>query len=181
MKFLRKIFIILIVISVSITSVSCVDTSELGKSIDELEKPFSEAEETIKETTEEETTEEKPSKKKSEEELIEELALSVAELKEDIREVIVDDFGGTLTKFVFDRDNGTFYLAYNSMWSSEGRIKKEIFDIVSFLALAGCGLDLDVVATNDSGENYHSYTKTDILIKIKNYEISYEEWLEEAF
>jgi len=117
----------------------------------------------------------------SEEELIEAVELAFAEYKEAVREVIVDSFGGTLTKFVHDRDSDTFYLAYNSMWASEDTIKKEVFDIVSFFALGRCETNLDVVATNDFGTSYHSYTKIDILFKIKNYEISYEEWVDEAF
>jgi len=140
--------------------------------------------ETIIESTEEtteETTGEKPAKKMSEEELIEASELASAELKEEVRKVIEDDFGGKLTKFVYDRDNYTIYLAYNSKWAGEDTTKKEIFDIVSFFVLGSCDINLDIVATDCFGDNHHSYTKTDILIKMMNYEISYEEWLDESF
>lgn len=177
MKLLKKIFIILIIISISITSMSCIDTSELDKLTDELEEPLAE----VKKTIEEETPEEKPVKKKSEEELIEAVELAFVELKEEIKKVIEDDFGGKLTKFVHDSDNNKIYLAYNSMWLTEDTIGKEIFDIVSLFALGDCDINLDIVATNDFGNSYHSYTKTEILIKMTNYEISYEEWIDEAF
>lgn len=136
---------------------------------------------TTEETTEEETTEEKPIEKMSEKELIEAAALAFAELKEEVRKVIEDNFSGKLTKFIYDRSYNKFYLAYNSYWSSENRIKKEMFDIVSLFAPSNYDTNLDIVTTNDAGDSYHSYTKTDILIKIKNYEISYEEWLDETF
>jgi len=186
---MKKIFNILIIItlflsmnlSVSSCAIAPEVTTEEAEVITTEEEVTEETTEEITEETTEETTEEETTKEKSEEELIEALELSVAKLKEDVRETIEDDFRGRLTKFIFDRDNAIFYLAYNTIWGSEDTIKKEIFDIVSILASAGCFKDLDVVATNDYGESYHSYTKIDILSKIKNYEISYEEWIDEAF
>ncbi len=183
---MKKIFNILIIItlflSMNLSVSSCAIAPEVTTEETEIITTTEEVtEETTEETIEEETTEEKSVKKMSEEELIEEIALAFAEVKEEVRKVIVDSFGGTLTKFVHDRDNNTFYLAYNTRWYTDDTIKKEIFDIVSFFALGGCETNLDIVATNDFGENYHSYTKIDILFKIKNYEISYEEWLGEAF
>ncbi|MBA7606384.1 hypothetical protein ES703_13532 [subsurface metagenome] len=182
---MKKIFNILVIItlflSMNLSVSSCAIAPEVITEETEVITTEEEiAEETTEETTEE-ITEEKPVKKMSEEELIEAVELAFAEYKEAVREVIVDSFGGTLTKFVHDRDSDTFYLAYNSMWASEDTIKKEVFDIVSFFALGRCETNLDVVATNDFGTSYHSYTKIDILFKIKNYEISYEEWVDEAF
>ena len=181
----EKIGNIILIILLSLVVIFLIVFSlNIGKTIKEV-APLEETEETIIESTEKitekETTEEKPIEKISEEELIEEVELAFTELKEQIKKVITNNFGGTLTKFTYDRDNDTFYLAYNSMWASENTIKKEMFDITPFFASDNCEWNLDIVATNDMGTSYHSYTKTDILIKIKNYEISYEEWLEEAF
>lgn len=115
------------------------------------------------------------------EETIEEI-VSDPKFKEVIKNIIEYDFGGKFTELIYDENNNTFYLAYNSKWYGEDTIKKEIFEIiVSLFAPNNYDINLNIVVTTGFGESHHFYTKTDILIKIKNYEISYEEWLEEAF
>lgn len=107
--------------------------------------------------------------------------VSDPEFKEVIKNIIEYDFGGKFTELIYDENNNTFYLAYNSKWYGEDTIKKEIFDVVSLFAPNNYYINLNIVVTTGFGESHHFYTKTDILIKIKNYEISYEEWLDEAF
>ena len=116
----------------------------------------------------------------AEEELVEETT-GDPEFKEVIKNIIECDFGGKFTELIYDENNNTFYLAYNSKWYGEDTIKKEIFDVVSLFAPNNYDINLNIVVTTGFGESHHFYTKTDILIKIKNYEISYEEWLDEAF
>lgn len=109
--------------------------------------------------------------------------------KEQVRILIEKELKGELTKLEYDESNNTLYLEYNTRWRSDGRIKREIFfDITSVFALNNYDVNLDVKATKIKGFQlttispiYHAYTKTDILAKIKNDEISYDEWLKEAF
>ena len=173
---MKKIFNILIIItlflSMNLSVNSCAIAPEvITEETEETEVITTEekvAEETTEETTEEETTEEFE-------------IVSDPEFKEVIKNIIEDDFGGIFTELIYDENNNTFYLAYDSKWYDEDTIKKEIFDVVSLFAPNNYDINLNIVVTTGFGESHHFYTKTDILIKIKNYEISYEEWLDEAF
>ena len=101
--------------------------------------------------------------------------------KEQIKDYVEKDLEGKVTKITFDAESNIFYLAYNSKMYAEDTIKKEIYDIVTNLAENNSDVNIDITSTNDMGNSHHSLTKTEVMVKIKNLEISYTEWLEEAF
>ncbi len=103
------------------------------------------------------------------------------EFKNQVIEFIEQDLVGKVNKITYTVENNSFYLAYNSRWASEDTLKKEVFDIVTMLAENNSDVNIDITVTNDMGTSHHSYTKTDVMKKIKNLEISFDEWLEEAF
>ncbi len=101
--------------------------------------------------------------------------------RESIRVVIEDEFGAQLTKFTLDDELGIIYLAYNTKWAGDDMTNKEMYEIVSGFAKAGIDYSLDVNVTEAMGDTIHTYTTSDNMKKIKNFELSYSEWLEEAF
>jgi hypothetical protein len=102
-------------------------------------------------------------------------------LKEAIREIIEDVYQGRLTKCIISDDYQTFTISYNTRWASKDRVIKEMYDLTIVFSDTEEPINLNLSASTDSGDIYNSYTSSDNMTKIKNYEMSYEDWLEVAF
>jgi len=101
------------------------------------------------------------------------------EFKDQLK-AYIESLRGILTKLTSSDDNKTLLVAYNSIWATEDTMKKEIFDITTKLAENNSNLNTDIKATNDFGTTYHAYTSIENMIKIKNLEMSYDDWLKVA-
>ena len=101
--------------------------------------------------------------------------------KESAKGLIEDVYGGKLTKAILSEDGRTITLAYNTMWAVEETIRREVFDITSGFAENTQIENLDISATSDRGRLVHVYNSIEVMRKLRNYEISYEEWLSEVF
>jgi len=120
------------------------------------------------------------------EEIVEETPRSINEIKTEMRdimeEVIEKEFGGKLTKFIVTDTLDYIEVGYNTMWASADRVKKEMHDVASFFVEAEViNTTVDITSTTDSGKVYNSITTPEMLIKMSNYEMDYNEWLQEVF
>ncbi|MDD3819277.1 MAG: hypothetical protein PHG41_05540 [Actinomycetota bacterium] len=191
MKALR--FIIPILVLVLVFGVTACTSPELEQKVADLEKELASekqvvreleselagtkykldlANKTIKELEAEqvEVVEEEPTVEEAEEDFM-----------ESVKGLIEEGFGGKLTKLTWNEDFTELYLAYNTKWASDKRIQKEIYDITLCFASSDYMINLDIVATSDMGDTIHTYTPSEVMEKMANFEISYEEWLAEAF
>jgi hypothetical protein len=106
--------------------------------------------------------------------------VSIEDLKASMKDsvkVIISTYNGEMTKFDIDDNFSLMTVSYGTKQSSEDKIKKEMYNIIS--DLSGVGIVFDLTATNDSGDVYHSHNTTETLNKIKNLEMDYSEWLKE--
>ena len=105
-------------------------------------------------------------------------------LRDIVKEYIEDTLEGKLTKFNLADDFSLLTISYNSMWSSEDRIKKEMFDLISVFSGSKFpdNYDIELTATGESsGDSYKSFNSKDTLLKLHNYEMDYPEWLKATF
>lgn len=146
--------------------------------IRELEKELSETKEILKEAQSQATEMIVEEQKEESPTTVEEVEES---FREEVRKLIEEDFKGKLTKLTWNEDFSEVYLAYNTRWAVEETIQKEVYDITLLFAPNNPYMNLDITATSDRGRIVHAYTSSEIMTKIKNLEISYSEWLGEAF
>jgi hypothetical protein len=106
------------------------------------------------------------------------LEASRTSIKNDVMYVIATTYNGEMTKFDINDDFSLMTVSYDTKQSSEDKIKKEMYNIIS--DFSGVGIVFDLTATNDSGDVYHSHNTIEILNKIKNLEMDYSEWLKET-
>jgi len=105
-------------------------------------------------------------------------------VREIIKKYIESELKGKLVKFAIDEEKDNINISYNSRWSSEDTIKREMFEVVSLIAGTdlSSSYNLDLTATaSHSGDSYKSSNLIEVLMKLNNYEMDYSEWLETTF
>jgi len=208
MKNLKKLLAIIAILSLVISfSISCTaeadpETAEEPAVIEELEEELQQTK-TQLESAEREISDLKIELNRTKaqleeledkettatvEEPEEEITEEPKELEEEIKniaiEIIEEEFRGRLTKFAISDDFTDSSISYNTRWAVEDTVKKEMYDIIYYLArssLAAVPADWELTATTDRGAIYVAYTDLETMRKIYNYEIDYNEWLSIAF
>ena len=180
----RNIFIsqlICICIIIAFTLVSCNGASEQPK--DEVIETKIETVDTKVETVEDSLENTEEVTKEAEEESLTESEYTIwdewlEDFKLIVKGVIEDYFDGELTKVTFEENSDGPVVAYNTKWSSNDTVLKELFDITKVMATGDLVLfDLDLTATNDYGDSIRVYTLSKYMKKIENLELSYDEWV----
>ncbi|MCL5071450.1 MAG: hypothetical protein M1308_11220 [Actinobacteria bacterium] len=100
--------------------------------------------------------------------------------KKNIQKLIEEYFKGTVTKIEVSDDYSTLSIEYDTQWVLKDTIEKEMYDITR-----GCGnltiiFNVDISATDKNNKKYYSYTSQENLQKVKDLELSYEDWLKIA-
>jgi len=173
------VFIFIIIFTTFLLFTNCTSGSGEKSDIKETE----ESTEQGIETDEMQEDEELNNTKESESE--EEYFSSWEEKSDAIRELIKNDiiesyFGGVLTKFEYNSENAPITIAYNTKCSSQGEIIRELFDIIFFFSGTEMDNDFYVTATDSTGLSYNSYSSTDTVQRIRDYELSFDEWVKIA-
>ncbi len=121
---------------------------------------------------------------KTEEEVIEEFNREAwfEEYKEAVNN-LVEAFDGELTKIVYGEGDIVVVVVYNTKWSVEDTIKKELFDMTKSFTQESFFEDtnLEITATSKRADSYKAYTTYESILKLQNLEMSYDDWVGEAF
>jgi hypothetical protein len=206
---MKKILLVIISLCLAILVIGCSGSSETNKNEDLIERQtaeikeqqekLEEKDEEIKElkrelsvaksnlmAVEEELDSIVVEKVEPEKEVEEAEPSSIDDIKTEMRdildELIEKEFGGKLTKFTITDNLDYYEVSYSTRWASEDTVKKEMYEVTLFYVEAGVtNTTLDLTATTDMGRTYNSVTTSEMLTKMINYEMDYNEWLKEAF
>lgn len=102
-------------------------------------------------------------------------------LKERVSQSVEKDFHGRLTKLTVSEEDNTIYISYNSGSGGEEWVKKELFTFTLLFSENYSNYNIDIEAVDVNTDTFHSYTSTENMVKIKNYEMSLKDWLGVAF
>jgi hypothetical protein len=103
------------------------------------------------------------------------------DVKISIKDFIEKGYDGKVTKIVIADDMSVITVSYNTKWFVKDTVRKELFDITTgFTTGDTIVFALDLSATTEMGNIYKSFTSKENLQKIKDLEMSYEDWLKVA-
>ena len=117
----------------------------------------------------------------------EETASSTEDAKDNFKKAVIDfienGYDGKVTKLLISDDLSLITISYNTQWSSKDTVKKEMFDITTVFTAGTSPIefDLDLSATTQMGDTYHTFTSKENLNKIQDLEMDYTDWLKVAF
>lgn len=103
-----------------------------------------------------------------------------AAFKDAWKKIIEDDGSNKVTKITFSDDGLTFYLNYNNTGDSPDAVKIQMYVFLTIIAMNNSNLNVALNGTWRMTTTYHSYTSTENMVRIKNSDLSYGDWLKIA-
>jgi len=103
-----------------------------------------------------------------------------AAFKDAWKKIIEDDGSNKVTKITFSDDGLTFYLNYNNTGDSPDAVEIQMYVFLTIIAMNNSNLNVALNGTWRMTTTYHSYTSTENMVRIKNSDLSYGDWLKIA-
>ena len=103
-----------------------------------------------------------------------------AAFKDALKKSIEADGSNMVTKITFSDDGLTLYLNYNNTGAKPELVEMQMYVNVLLLAANNSNLNVALNGTWRMMTTYHSYTSTENMVRLKNMDLSYEDWLKVA-
>jgi hypothetical protein len=100
--------------------------------------------------------------------------------KDAWKKIIEDDGSNKVTKITFSDDGLTFYLNYNNTGDSPDAVETQMYVFLTIMAMNNSNLNVALNGTWRMTTTYHSYTSTENMVRLKNFDLSYGDWVKVA-
>ena len=100
--------------------------------------------------------------------------------KDAWKKIIEEDGSNKVTKITFSDDGLTFYLNYNNTGDSPDAVETQMYVFLTIMAMNNSNLNVALNGTWRMTTTYHSYTSTENMVRLKNFDLSYGDWVKVA-